>query len=71
MKIDLDLRRDMTYTSVTTLPGGGYSVSGVWSLSDGVITLLNKSKVIDGRPTAIKGTAADILSVDADPKSFA
>jgi hypothetical protein len=43
LTMDLDLRKDMTYTTNMNLPGSTYSVSGTCFLSQTTITLVNKS----------------------------
>jgi len=68
LKMNLDLRKDMTYTTNMEFPGNTYSVSGKWFLSNGTLTLVNNSETKNGQTTTLPGNSADVLSPDSEGK---
>lgn len=80
LKIDLDIRKDRSYTVNATIPGGqapgqsarGSSTNdvsdGTWTLAGNKLTLTDKTETVNGKAARVTDHNPEVLVVGRDPK---
>jgi hypothetical protein len=80
VKMDMELRKDMTYTVTANFPAARSSIGqsasttdtaiGTWTVADKKLTLMDKTETVDGKTTVVKDNPPQVLVFDPAAKTL-